>query len=251
MPTVSQSKDLAQLHSLAAQFAADMVIIGAAALLCFVELPLYTNDIDLIIALDLEGFEAFSGALKTLGWIQERDREHRWHGPNGSVFDLVPAGPELRAIGQVTWPESGFSMSLAGFEHVFNRSRPIPFGPDIQYKVAPPAVVALLKLIAFSEKPHRRAKDLDHLKMLLQGFEERSDRIFGDDVFGAELEDIEYAPAFLLGSDLRVFTTAEDDAIVSTFLKNSCFLKRNWQNWTGMNCVNVLSIGTRCSSEHS
>lgn len=219
MQTNEQLKDLAQLHDVAARFAADVVIIGAAALLRFVDLPHFTSDIDLAVALDLEDFFAFSTELRALGWRQEKDREHRWHGPNDSLFDLVPAGPKLRASGQIIWPESQFAMSLIGFDHLFTRSETISFGSGIPCKVAPPAVVALLKIVAFTENPHRRRKDLDHLKLLLRCYEEQSDRIFGDDVFAAELEDVEYAAAFLLGGDIGAFTTEEDSAIVNDFLK--------------------------------
>ena len=47
----------------------------------------------------------------------------------------------------------------------------------------------------------------------------QSERIFGDDVFAAELEDVEYTAAFLLGSDIGAFTTVEDSVIVNDFLK--------------------------------
>ena len=58
MQTNEQLKDLAQLHDVAARFAADVVIIGAAALLRFVDLPHFTSDIDVAVALDLEDFAA-------------------------------------------------------------------------------------------------------------------------------------------------------------------------------------------------
>jgi hypothetical protein len=113
-----QMADLVQLHEVAERFDADVTIIGAAALLCFVDLGRFTADVDLVVALDLKDFAGFSAALKESGWTQERGKEHRWRGPRGSMIDLMPAGPNLRAAQCLVWPDSQFKMSLAGFDHV-------------------------------------------------------------------------------------------------------------------------------------
>lgn len=206
-----------QLHVVAEQFAAEVTIIGAAALLCFVDLDQFTRDVDLAVALDLGDFAALSIALKACGWIREPGREHRWRAPAGSLIDLIPAGPNLRAARRIVWPESQFAMSLVGFDHVFARSVLMPFAPDLRFRVAPLPVNALLKIVAYAEDPHRRRKDLDHLRSLLRSYQEASDRIFGDDVFAADLEDFEYANAFLLGSDVGAIATDEEAEIVHGF----------------------------------
>jgi len=214
----AQLKDLEQLHAIAAQFGAEVTIIGAAALLCFIDLERFTQDVDLAIALDLEDFAAFSAELRSHGWIQMPRREHRWHGPGGSMIDLMPAGPNLRAAGQVVWPESEFEMSLAGFEHVFARSVAFAFSRNLQCKVAPPPVIALLKIVAYMDDPYRRQKDLLDLRSLFRRYEDASDRIFGDDVFAAGLEDIEYANAFLLGLDVGSIVTGTEAGIVNAMI---------------------------------
>jgi predicted nucleotidyltransferase len=218
MLTNDQLEDLAQLHVVAGKFGADVAIIGAAALLCFVQLARFTRDVDLVVALDLEDFATFSAELRASGWTQEHRSEHRWRGPKGSLIDLMPAGPNLRAAKRIVWPESQFAMSLVGFEHVFTRSVPISFAASVRFKVAPPPVIALLKIVAYTENPHSRQKDLEDLGSLLRRYEAESDRIFGDDVFAAELEDFEYANAFLLGADVGAIATDEDAGIVQGFL---------------------------------
>ncbi len=218
MLTNEQTEDLTELHVVARQFAADVAIIGAAALRCFIDLGRFTRDIDVVVALDLDDFAAFSDELKSRKWSPEHAREHRWRGPRGSVIDLLPAGPNLRAAGRVIWPKSQFGMSLAGFEHVFTRAVPFPFAPGVRFRVAPPPVIALLKIIAYTEDHYHREKDLIDLKSLFHRYEASSDRIFGDDVFAAELEDIEYANAFLLGRDVGAIATQQDAAVVRAFL---------------------------------
>jgi len=218
MLTNEQMEDLGQLHTVAEQFAAEVVIIGATALLSFFNLERFTKDVDLGVALDLQDFARFSGELKARGWTREPRREHRWQGPKGSMIDLMPAGPELRAAKQIVWPESQFVMSLVGFHHVFAGSVLIEFAPNVRFKVAPPPVVALLKIVAYAEAPNRRQKDLDDLKSLLRSYESDSDRIFGDEVLAGNLEDLEYANAYLLGSDVGMIATDEDARVVRGFL---------------------------------
>jgi hypothetical protein len=51
MWTDAQIADLSQLQAVAERHGAEIVIIGAAALLCFVDLGRFTRDIDLVVAL--------------------------------------------------------------------------------------------------------------------------------------------------------------------------------------------------------
>jgi predicted nucleotidyltransferase len=217
--TQTQLADLAQLHQVAETLSADVAIIGAAALLCFVDIGRFTRDIDLAVALDLEDFNTFSDRLKSVGWTQEARREHRWRGPSGSIIDLLPAGPVLRQARRIRWPESGFEMSLVGFEHVFARALPFSFKEGIQYRVAPPPVIALLKIVAFMDDQNGRNKDRLDVAELFRRYDAASDRIFSDEVFEAKLEDVEYANAFLLGMDVGSIATGEEFEILHAFFQ--------------------------------
>ena len=84
--------------------------------------------------------------------------------------------------------------------------------------MAPLPVIALLKVSAYLDDRHRRAKDLEDLKILFHRYEQHSDRIFCDEVFSAELEDIEYASALLLGMDIKAIATEEDLESLGKFL---------------------------------
>jgi hypothetical protein len=106
MLTHEQTVDLAQLQAPAEERGAEVVMIGAAALLCFVDLGRFTRDIDLAVALDLEDFATFSGELTAHGWMRELGMEHRWRGPRGSIIDLMPAGPNLRTAKRMIGPRA-------------------------------------------------------------------------------------------------------------------------------------------------
>jgi predicted nucleotidyltransferase len=217
--TQPQLDDLACLHATAERFAAAFAIIGAAALGCFIDIERFTMDVDLVVALDLEDFAVFAESLQTQGWAKDPRKEHRWYGPNGSITDLLPAGPGLRKAKRLVWPVSEFEISLVGFEHVFAQARPFSFGEGVQYRVAPPPVLALLKIIAFMDDRYSRGKDLLDLQALFRSYEKASDRMFDDDVLAADLEDIEYANAYLLGKDVGSLATGEEIGIVGTFLQ--------------------------------
>jgi predicted nucleotidyltransferase len=221
--TQSQLDDLACLQALAEEFKAKFAIIGAAALECFIDLDSFTTDVDLVLALDLEDFARFTERLRIRGWIRDSQKEHRWYGPKGSLVDLLPAGPRLRAARRLIWPVSRFEMSLVGFRHVFEQSPLFSFAEDARYRVAPPAVVGLLKIVAFMQDRYGRRKDLLHLQTLFGAYEKSSDRMFGDDVLAAELQDIEYASAYLLGKDIGTLADSEELEILHQFLQQELF----------------------------
>ena len=133
-------------------------------------------------------------------------------------MDILPAGPKLRAAGQLTWPKSGMVMSLAGFDYVFQQAVEIELAPGLHVKAVPPPVLFLLKVVAYLDDPHRRAKDLEDIHGLLKSYERESDRMFSDAVFAAELPDVEFVPAFLLGTDLALFCRGSERAVIERFL---------------------------------
>ena len=218
-----QVSDLIDLRDAASRHNAQIVIIGAVAIACQLDdLGRFTSDVDLVIALDLVAFEDFAGVLESQGWTRQQRREHRWTSKRGSLADILPAGPKLRKAGQITWPVSQMTMSLAGFDHVFRHATLIEFAPKVEFPVAPLAVVALLKIFAFLDGPYRRAKDLLDLKMLMTKYEADGDRLFSDEVFAANLTDFDQSNAFLLGLDVGLLANSAEKTIVSKFLDRHC-----------------------------
>jgi predicted nucleotidyltransferase len=215
----AQIQDLRALQRAVRGLSAEAVIIGAMAYRLFInDADRQTYDIDLAIALDLDEFKRLEEALTTLGWRQQETQEQRWMTPRGNRLDLLPAGPSLRREGKIVWPRSGFVMSLAGFDHVFQDAAAQDVGDGLIYNVVPPAVLALLKISSYLDDPQRRVKDLQDFRSLMQRYERDSERIFSDVVFHADLPDIEFAGAFLLGQDLRAIATEADVPLVEAFM---------------------------------
>lgn len=219
--TEGQISDLRTLKQHCDELKADLVVIGAIAYqVHFPGENRHTGDVDFAVALDLDDFAKLEQRLREGKWIRMANLEHRWRSPQGTLLDLIPAGPTLRAEKKITWPDSGMTMSLVGFKHVFSKSEPTEVAKDLTLKVIPPVVLMLLKVVAFMDDPGRRAKDLEDIRGLLHSYESNNqERIFSDEVIEANLEDYNLAPALLLGSDLQHLSDEEETAVVNEFLQ--------------------------------
>ena len=131
---------------------ADLVIIGATSLLLSMgELGRFTRDVDVTVALDLDGFALLTDQLNSAGWKREPKLEHRWVALRQTIVDLLPAGPTLRRQGSILWPESQFTMSPAGFDHVFANAVDMELLAGTRVRVALPIVTTLLKSLHTSK----------------------------------------------------------------------------------------------------
>jgi len=217
--TDNQIADLRVLQSHCRALDAELVVIGAIAYqVHFPAESRHTGDIDFAVALDLDEFAELERRLLADGWVQFANREHRWRSAQGTILDLIPAGPKLREAKQITWPISQFTMSPIGFDHVFATAQPVRFAPDLTLKVISRTALMLLKIVAFMDDPQRRAKDLDDIRGLLVQYEADSDRVFSDVVLDAALTDYGLAPAFLMGIDLRALCRDDEVIVVHAFL---------------------------------
>ncbi len=215
----AQAADLSSLQRVLLPLDSDMVVVGAMAYRAFFsESARHTEDIDVAIATDLDDLDRVESALAAARWTRDTNQEQRWRGPNATRMDILPAGPKLRAAGHLTWPRSGMVMSLAGFDYAFEHAVEIEVAPDVRAKVIPPPVLFLLKVVSFLDDPHRRAKDLEDIHCLLRFYERDGDRMFSDAVFDAELSDVEFAPAFLLGADSARLCRPKELALIERFL---------------------------------
>jgi len=216
--TDNQIADMASLKKYCDELGADPVVIGAIAYqFHFPGQVRHTGDVDFAVALDLEDFAKLEQKLFGSGWTRRENMEHRWRSSNGTLLDLIPAGPKLRAEKKITWPESGMTMSLVGFEHVFAESKAAQIAAGLTLKVTPAVILMPLKIVSFMDDPARRAKDLEDIRGLLSNYESgNNERIYSDEVIHANL-DFNLVPAFLIGGDLRRLSSQEEIAVVATF----------------------------------
>ena len=195
---------------------ANAVLIGATALGFHFDLRWRaTADVDLAVALELE---EFPGALSAcIGWRAHPKKEHEFTSPAGAKVDLIPAGPSALAAGRLRW-RSGRLMSLACMDLAFQHAQSHLVQSGYSVRVAPPPVLALLKMVAFADRPAERQRDLEDLAHLLDEYvDERSERRWTDALDCAEFD---LAPAYLLGLDIqRVMRTDNHEKAVEAFLE--------------------------------
>lgn len=229
----AQLADLVQVQSYCADLNTELVIIGAVAFqIYFPSEDRFTSDIDLAVALELNNFQRLKSKLLSDGWVAFRRREHRWQSNAGSLFDLLPAGPILRAHKQIVWPESGNEMSLVGFDYVFTKSKPIRLNQSLTINVVEPIVLLFLKIVAFMENQEVRAKDLLDIRAILSLYEgENEERLFSAQIFDAELSDIKWASAYLAGGDLRALITTPERDIVISFMQSLLVGSNVWHRF--------------------
>ena len=217
--TRNQAEDLAALQSIVADLGAELVVVGATALRAAVpDLPRFTEDIDVVVSLDMDSLVGAEPSLAACGWSRDVVQEQRWRGPHGSRIDLIPAGPTLRSARQVTWPRSGMTMSLVGFDHVFERAMELEVLGHLSVRVVMAEVLFLLKVVAYLDDPERRVQDLGDIHGLLRRYEYNSERMYSDLILDAGLADADFVPAFLLGWDLATICDVEECGLVQRFI---------------------------------
>lgn len=191
------------------------VLVGASAIACQRPMQRLTADLDLTVAASMDEFPA--GLDRLPGWTRHRTREHEWTGPGGVRIDLIPAGPDLVAQGHIDWP-SGHRMSLTGLAHAFAHAMDLSVGDGASVKVAALPVIALLKMVAYLDRPAERRHDLEDLAFVIEEYLPPDDvRRWSDDMIEAQVP-FEVASAFVLGTDIGSFAGQADRAVISKFV---------------------------------
>ena len=181
---------------------ARLVVVGGLAVERHTKMPWRTtNDIDFAIGIEVE---EFPGALDSAsGWEPDPDgHEHRKLFECSLLADFLPVGPDAASKTQITWPDSGHSMTVIGFDLAFKHQSLVDIGDGLQIAVADLAVVIILKMIAFLDRPTQRQRDVQDILAVLRWHEEGAgDRLFEEHVVKLDLPADE-AAAFLVGSDV-------------------------------------------------
>lgn len=191
-------------------------LIGASALACQMDFRRQTNDLDISVSVSLDELVASLPLLE--GWKRGRQKEHEWLSPAGVKVDVLPAGPALLAAGDIVWPASGTRMTLTGLRLALDRSIPFEIERGVSIPIAPVAVIAVLKMISYLDRPRERERDLHDLAYILESYvRPDDDRRFEPSVLDAGLR-YEQASAYLLGRDLRILVNASERRGIEQFL---------------------------------
>ena len=209
---------LALLREACAEASVEFFVVGAAARDLLLEhvhgvTPFRsTGDVDIAVAVD--GWGPYDALLKTLldtyGFARTGVAHRVTRG--ALVVDVVPFGDIAGDDREVEWPTTDRTMSVLGYHEAFEAAVGIQIGDAPPVRVASLPGVVVMKLVAWSEAPHRRRNDPIDVCMILTGYGEvAGDRLFDehDDLLDG-LEDMRLAYARILGREVGALLTEPD-----------------------------------------
>lgn len=177
-----------------------------------------TRDVDSIVELQSwEAWKTFTAGLLQRGF-QRGTEEHRLcYGD--AAFDLIPYGGLVTAEHVLTWPSSKFEMNMIGMRDALNSATLTEVLPDVSLPVAPLWSIVVLKIAAYQDRHYRH--DLTDIVYIADQFERSDLQTRRYDVLDeANGVTFEQAGAYLLGSDIKAYGSAESVAHSKEFLKS-------------------------------
>lgn len=207
-PEINAMRDLLSLWS-----SERVVLIGASALGCFMDMSWRrTADLDLSLSVSIE--ESCARIARLPGWSKHPRQEQRWQAPGDIAVDLIPADTTLLEKGSLVWPTSGFEMSLLGVRLTFEHATPVRVSKELTIRAAPVPVIAVLKAVAYLDRPTDRERDLQDIAHILEDWIGAGDpRRFSDQILDLDLAFEDVSP-FILGQNIgRVLIDKEKDAL--------------------------------------
>lgn len=203
--------DLAELHQ---AFAVDVVLIGAGALMGFIEFDhRITEDLDVVVSVGVAELGSTLGGMT--GWRQDPKQEQRWWSPRGLKYDILPAGAGVLTSQEIVWPSTKMVMRATGLDLAFRHREATPLAGIF---IALPAAVCVLKMIAFQDRPYERKRDIGDIVAVMRSLSTgEDDRLFEEPFVSAGLP-FAAGSAFLLGRVISNILTPETAPLVDSFV---------------------------------
>ncbi len=128
-----------------------------------------TADIDFAIMVpDFDVYNAIMERLRTLGFRMANENYRLIFDKTNTVIDLMPYG-EIEQDYTVNFLERELSLSVLGFKEVGEKAEIFaPLEDSYSIPVSPVEGIVILKLVAWSDKPETRTKDLEDIGFLLK-----------------------------------------------------------------------------------
>lgn len=202
-------------HMLVGASARDVLLTHVFGL----EIKRATYDVDFAVAVkDWQQFEALRarliahGTFKNGGKTQQRlyykgaDGEYDYH------IDLVPFGEISKGTGEVAWPpDLKTIMNVTGYDDVLAAAELVEFTPGFIQKVVSIPGLAILKIVAWSDRGRGNPKDAQDLIFIMDNYTNAGnfDRIYEvEEALDAGDGDPDVAGVYLLGLDIREVASA-------------------------------------------
>jgi predicted nucleotidyltransferase len=195
------------------------VVVGAAALGRFFDMRWReTGDVDFLISVAATEVE---GALEELGFKRDARNPLRWHPRTGVPVDVLAVTPEVLARRKLVLDAGDREMNLTGLELAFAHSIDVAVG-ESTVKVAIPAIITLLKMIAWLDRPYERQKDLVDIARVLDAYLEDDDgRHWSSSTLASGVDYADHG-ALVLGQELAALANDDHLAFLDAFCTAIC-----------------------------
>lgn len=214
----------------------DHMLVGATArdvLLTHVfglEARRATYDVDFAVAVkNWAHFDALRTALLARKTFKDGGRAKQrlyYQGENGEYdyhVDLVPFGAISKGSNEIAWPpDLKTIMSVAGYEDVLAAAELVAFSPGFIQKVVSIAGLAILKIVAWSDRGRDNPKDAQDLIFIMDSYAAAGnfDRVYEvDGVIEAGDYDPDVAGVYLLGLDIRQMASGNTLEVVKQIIE--------------------------------
>jgi predicted nucleotidyltransferase len=214
----------------------DHMLVGATArdvLLTHVfglEVRRATYDVDFAVAVkDWAHFEALRTGLLVRNTFRDDGRTKQrlyYQGEQSDCnyhIDLVPFGAISKGSNEIAWPpDLKTIMNVAGYEDVLAAAELVEFSPGFIQKVVSIAGLAILKIVAWSDRGRDNPKDAHDMIFIMDSYAAAGnfDRVYQiDGVIEAGDHDPDMAGVYLLGLDIRRMASTNTLGVVKQIIE--------------------------------
>lgn len=204
----------------------DYMLIGATARdvifthVFGIETRRATYDMDFAIAIkDWRQFDVVRSRLVARDTFEASERvlqRLRYKGQQGELdydVDLVPFGAISEEKHQIAWPpDMKVIMNVVGYDDALASAELVSFAPGLDGKVVSLAGLAILKLVAWSDRGRANPRDAHDLIHLMNSYAAAGnfDRVYDEEgVIAAGNDDPDLAGVYLLGKDIQRIASAD------------------------------------------
>jgi predicted nucleotidyltransferase len=186
-----------------------------------------TNDVDLGVCVPNWGaFQRLADDLLATGnFVKHRDVQ-RFVYRGELLVDMLPFGQIADTARTIHWPpDFDFAMSVAGFDEAFSAALHVKVrdNPPLEFLVASPAGLAIMKVVAWSERPQERNRDALDLAYLLKNYLDAGnyERLLEEHPDLVDVENFDYikAGARLMGRDIAQVAAPDTKGKVLSILE--------------------------------
>ena len=192
-----------------------------------------THDVDFAVAVeDWNQFEDLKTRLLAREGFDtsERMKQRLYYDGEkkeaGYPIDLVPFGGITQGTDEISWPpDMAVTMNVVGYGEVLAAAVSVEIAEGVNIRVASLPGLAILKLVAWSDRGASNSKDAQDLYHLMANYAQAGniDRLYGDEfpMLEAAEHDPDIAGACLLGKDVALLANESTRLALKKILEES------------------------------